>query len=161
MTFLTIGVKTNKLQTKLNKMRDASIGNIKKAVAIGVFKGALLVRNDMITRIMKGPKSGEVYHRKSRGKRSKSKGVSHQASAPGEAPANDTGNLARSINVVAGLEGVTSTSVVEVRTDYASALEFGTRHMEPRPFANPALNENKAEISAIIRAEVALAMSGS
>lgn len=160
--FLTVGVKTDKLMKRISKMRE-QIPTIEKAVQVGVFKAALIVRNDMISRILKGPKTGHTYHRKGRGTRSKSKGtgrrgggggVDHQASAPGEAPANDSGNLARSINVVAGREGKISTAIIEIRTEYALPLEYGTKDIEPRPFAYPALNDNKELITDTIKAEV-------
>jgi HK97 gp10 family phage protein len=76
------------------------------------------------------------------------------ASAPGEPPANDTGNLARSISVVAGDAFPTSTSVVRVKATYAEQLEYGTRHMEPRPFVNPSLADNKEHMRAIIQDEL-------
>jgi hypothetical protein len=77
----------------------------------------------------------------------------HQASAPGEPPAPDTGLLRASlghevgqdadglyadigygVNVEAGVdEGDTSIA------DIAEYLEVGTRHMEARPFLRPAL----------------------
>jgi hypothetical protein len=60
----------------------------------------------------------------------------HRASAPGESPANDTGNLANSI----GTERVDSlTSMVTVGAEYGADLEFGTTKMEPRPFIGPAI----------------------
>ena len=156
MSWLSINVNTNQLQKKLEKMQATINSEIPRAVQVGVFKAALLVRNDMIRRILKGPKSGTVYHRKGRGTRSKGRGgVDHTASAPGESPANDTGNLARSINVVAGSVGMSSTAIVTVRTPYAAALEFGSKRIEPRPFARPAVAENKELISQTIRDELA------
>jgi HK97 gp10 family phage protein len=156
MSWLSVNVKSDQLQKKIDKLYEAGRVGVPKAVQVGVFKAALFVRNDMIRRILKGPKSGTVYHRKGRGTRSKGRGgVDHTASAPGESPANDTGNLARSINVVAGSEGVSSTAIVTVRTPYAAALEFGTKKMEPRPFAQISVDENKALISQTIRDELA------
>ena len=71
---------------------------------------------------MSEPKSGIVYKRKGR---------THQASAPGEAPAMDTGNYANSIQVhrISDMEAEVGTSV-----DYAAILEF----VKNRPAMIPA-----------------------
>ncbi len=54
----------------------------------------------------------------------------HVASAPGEAPADDSGNLLSSIDVVerSSLERVVGTAV-----EYSNYLEAGTSRMAPRP----------------------------
>lgn len=122
---------------------------IKVAIARGTTKGALLVQKAARQAILRGPKSGNVY---ARGKKD------HIASAPGEAPANDTGNLQRSITVVAAQPGTVATAQVNVSAEYGQHLEFGTINMAPRPFLQPALDNNKTAIGAIIKAEVAAAV---
>lgn len=159
---MSIQIRTEKLRAKLAKMAQQA-KNAEQAVAIGVFKAALIARNDMIGRILKGPKSGIIYHRKGKGTRARNSrtggaGVDHQASAPGEAPANDTGHLARSINVVAGAPGKVSTSIVNINAEYAQMLEYGTTHIEPRPFVRPSLEDNKLLMSETIKAEVVKAL---
>jgi phage gpG-like protein len=78
---------------------------------------------------MAGAKSGRVYPHKG--------GKMHQASAPGEAPAIDTGNLVNSIQVqVSGFTGIVYTN-----TEYAPVLEFGGAKMAARPFFTPAATE--------------------
>lgn len=72
-----------------------------------------------------GPRSGRMYG-------------AHQASAPGEAPAWDTGNLANNTNVTFPTEGRGRVAEVRVGTEYAPILEFGGVHMAPRPFMHPA-----------------------
>jgi HK97 gp10 family phage protein len=78
----------------------------------------------------------------------KRKSVIHKASAPGEAPANDTGRLAGSISTY-----LNSTALESIVTagrglaKYATMLEFGTRKIKPRPFMFPALEKNKAWIA--------------
>lgn len=59
----------------------------------------------------------------------------HRASAPGEAPAIDTGHLVNSIRSTfpTKLKGV-----LNIGAAYASFLEFGTRKMAARPFIEPA-----------------------
>jgi HK97 gp10 family phage protein len=88
--------------------------------------------------ILDPPKTGRVY--------SGGKGFgTHQASAPGEAPASDTGNLV-------GLIGVDRVDVTRLRVaifssaKYSAALEFGTSKMAPRPFLRRALREMGSRI---------------
>jgi len=59
---------------------------------------------------------------------------SHQASAPGEMPAIDTGALAASIlTEVSGTKGTVYTNM-----EYAEFLEYGTANMQARPYMTPA-----------------------
>jgi phage gpG-like protein len=78
---------------------------------------------------MAGEKSGRIYE--------VSPGVAHQASAPGEAPAIDTGNLVNSIQTE--MIGK-ATAMVFTNTEYAYDLEFGAAHLAPRPFLQPAVS---------------------
>lgn len=75
---------------------------------------------------MSGPKRGRIYKRGSR---------THQASAPGEAPAIDYGALVNSISVVS--EG-DLLKIVGTNIEYAAVLEFGGAHIAPRPYFGPA-----------------------
>ena len=78
---------------------------------------------------MMGPKSGRMYKVSRTGKQ-------HQASAPGQAPAIDTGNLVNSIrHQRVGQENARTYT----NTEYAAHLEFGTAKMAPRPFMTPAM----------------------
>jgi hypothetical protein len=66
-------------------------------------------------------KSGAVYRRKG--------GEKHQASAPGESPAVDSGNLVNSV----AIERATLEARIGTPTEYARYLEDGTGRMEARP----------------------------
>lgn len=74
------------------------------------------------------PKTGRIYHRR---------GVAHQASAPGESPAADTGFLAA--NVDASYNSEQFAGYATWHAAYAAFLEFGTYKMAPRPWAYRAL----------------------
>lgn len=65
-------------------------------------------------------------------------GVMHQASAPGDPPAIDTGNLVNSIHNEPGKEGEMK-SVVYIDAEYAGYLEYGTTRMAARPYVAPAV----------------------
>jgi hypothetical protein len=88
---------------------------------------AIDIRSDIQRRIQRGPKTGAVYQRRS---------VTHQASAPGESPATDTGTLVSSITY----RKVDALSAeIESRLGYATMLEFGTQRMAPRPSWTPSV----------------------
>lgn len=117
------------------------IANIRKygaqadaALAQIVMATAQNVRTHAIRAIQGGPKTGKEY-RKYAPKRN------HRASAPGQAPATDTGRLASSI--VADITGLTAEVSADVQ--YAAPLEFGTVNMEPRPFLEPALESERSK----------------
>lgn len=80
-------------------------------------------------------KSGKVYKRKG--------GKTHQASAPGEAPAIDDGDLAGSFEekMVEKMVGE-----VKVTSDHAAYLELGTKYIAARPSLIPALEEVKPSL---------------
>lgn len=84
-------------------------------------KGTELIQNP--------PKTGKIYIRR---------GIKHQASAPGEAPATDTTALASSATTSYNKEALSGRANWSVK--YAMALELGTFKMAPRPFARPALD---------------------
>jgi hypothetical protein len=110
--------------------------------------GAQMVLNDANVSIARGTKSGRTYRRR---------GIEHQASAPGEPPATDTGALIASGRADAVVDGATVEAVVDYRAPYAVHLEYGTRKMLPRPFLNPAIERNRARIGALIARAIATA----
>jgi hypothetical protein len=100
---------------------------IDKAADAQVFRIANRIRNEAIERILRGDKSGKLYKRGNR---------LHRASAPGQAPASDHGDLVGSIRVEH--KPGSMTAMVIAGTNYAKRLEFGTPHLSPRPFMAPA-----------------------
>lgn len=100
------------------------------AVAKIVEQDAYLVENEA-KRLLLLPGSGRIYRRG---------GVVHQASAPGEPAASDTGQLLNSVGhrMSEDANGV----YAEVGTDvkHGAYTELGTRHMAPRPWLRPALD---------------------
>lgn len=113
------------------KLGNAGVREGSKAVAATSQK----VRTDAIKAIQRGTKSGRVYQRSG----GQNLSATHQASAPGQAPATDTGTLASSIKADSrNLNGRVYSDL-----QYAFWLEYGTLTMEPRPYLNPALQGNK------------------
>jgi len=76
----------------------------------------------------------------------------HQASAPGETPAVDTGILVNSINTWdISASDTEAWAGCGTGVEYAEPLEFGTSKMQPRPFMRPGFDNNVDKIEAVIR----------
>jgi HK97 gp10 family phage protein len=116
-------------------------------LAAAVQKATADVRTQAVVEIVSGEKTGRVYMK------GKYKDRKHQASAPDETPANDTGNLIASIFY--GMENDLSGRVV-VSAKYGLYLEVGTARMAPRPFLSPAL----AHVEPSFIADCAAAIEG-
>lgn len=101
------------------------------------------MRNEAIRLIESPPKTGRIYERR---------GVSHQASAPGEPPASDTGQLVNSITIKTDPNSLT----VQIGTsvEYGQFLEFGTQRMAARPFLRPAMDNMSARVNEIMSREL-------
>lgn len=101
-----------------------------KLTKAGIRKGYLALRRDLIQEarraIRRPPKTGVLYRIPGRRRR-------HRASAPEEAPANLTGNLARSINAEQRGWGELHFGA---SAKYARALELGnpSGNLKPRPY---------------------------
>lgn len=107
-------------------------------------RGAAKVEGTARKKIMRGQKTGRVYGK-------------HRASAPGEPPASDTGNLQTSIDIDIDTDGM-GASVIAVAA-YAAMLEFGTSKMAPRPFLHPSLEEQRNGIVRDIAKEINKALA--
>lgn len=96
-------------------------------VADAINATGLELRGDIVKRYQRGPKTGRTYTRGN---------VTHTASAPGEAPATDTGRLASSVDYkrAGKLSATVGSQIV-----YAAMLEFGTSRILPRPAWVPAV----------------------
>jgi phage gpG-like protein len=86
---------------------------------------------EAFARGMLGNHTGQVYRRKG--------GRTHQASAPGEFPANDTGGLLASLKSHQRKDEAT----IGTDTYYARFLRDGTRHMARRRMSDDALKAGR------------------
>jgi hypothetical protein len=104
-----------------------------REVAADVSKAVMATAVEALTDVRKAiqgpPKTGREYPRGVNGDKI------HRASAPGEAPATDTGALVSS-TYLSRIDD--TTQAIGSRLDYAFFLEFGTLRMEPRPSWVPA-----------------------
>jgi HK97 gp10 family phage protein len=125
--------------------------------------GVQMIANDAKRAVASGPKTGNIYtHYFRTGPNGgvfpvEKRGVPHQASAPGEAPATDTGRLVNSIVADAEWTGDSITGYVRADVEYARWLEYGTRKILPRPFLIPAIERNRQRIVDLIRVAFATA----
>jgi len=120
---------------------NATIARIKKnapeAVGKVLYEGALQTHGEAVRSIQGHVSAGETYGK-------------HTASAPGNPPNTDTGNLVSNITVqkIAGGFDVGSRS----GAPYGVALEFGTSKMMPRPWLRPAAEKGiKAALDMVRR----------
>ncbi len=109
---------------------------MERAVTNALFAGGQIIEQDAAFSITQGSVSGK----------------GHVGSAPGEAPNNDTGVLARNIETVAK-----DVLLVEVSSDapYSAALEFGHHYedgrvIEERPFMRPARARKQADVERLV-----------
>lgn len=122
------------------RLRQACLRGVVTGVEAVLAEGTRLINNP--------PKTGKIYTRR---------GVKHQASAPGEAPAGDTGRLAGSANAIypAQEDLFAVIGYANWSTEYARRLELGDEKLDPRPYARPALDTCTPLIQAGIADEVA------
>lgn len=101
----------------------------------GVVTAALTNIRERAVASMGGAKSGRTYG-------------THQASAPGEAPAILFGQLSDSIDIelTSGNSGIVYTT-----DEKGPHLEYGTINMEPRPWLTPAAEEERPHYHAAMR----------
>ena len=104
---------------------------VEKKTRDAVHRSAYRIHGSAVKRIQNGPASGRTYE-KYQPRRT------HKASAKGEAPMADTGELVSK----SGVNTDSMYAEVVFFADYARYLEFGTTKMDPRPFLVPSLEED-------------------
>ena len=133
MTFKFSGVEdATKALEKVKEDLDQDM----KEILLG---GGQLIRGEAVRSIQQGSKSGKTYKKYNPTR-------THKASAPGEAPASDTGFLVSNIRVKEQKDVV----VVSSEASYSKFLEFGTSKMLARPFLFPAFEKSKPKIAEVI-----------
>lgn len=110
------------------------------------FKAANLVKNEAQKEILTGSKTGPVVTRYNPKR-------SIAISAPGEAPASDTGFLAANITSEVSVSAGIVRGIVRSSAPYSAYLEFGTQQMPARPFLQPALDKKAKAIQKIFEKE--------
>ena len=132
------GIKTTVTRQSNRQRVDR---NYVKAAQRAVKLSAVMVHGTAVQSITDGNKSGETYTKYNPRR-------THRASAAGEPPAADTGYLHN--NIIFDIDADGFGASVERRAEYSEALEFGTSKMQARPFLQPAVEENRPKIRALI-----------
>lgn len=104
-----------------------------RGVQTAALRGEAILKADLLSR----PGTGRLYGK-------------HQASAPGEPPAPDTGDLRRKTQADQKVE-VTADAVtgrIVANTEYALALEKGTERMAARPYLSTLRDEHGDDLRA-------------
>lgn len=127
------------------------VDRIKRVVSASLEATAVFLKDDAVRRIVDPPKTGRYYV----GAPYRVGKPPHQASAPGESPADDSGALKAS-----GRVEKKSDFHFEVKfggqggVDYARDLEYGMPQLknplEPRPFLRPAVEEARIKLPKIL-----------
>lgn len=140
MTILTFKFDGVQDATKALEKVKEDLENNMQEILLG---GGQLIRGEAIRSIQSGAKSGKTYKRYNPTR-------THKASAPGEAPASDTGFLVSNIRVK------DQKDLVQVRSEasYSKFLEYGTSKMLARPFLFPAMEKSKPKIAQVILQKV-------
>jgi len=140
MTILTFRFSGLQDATKALEKVKEDLENNMQEILLG---GGQLIRGEAIRSIQSGAKSGKTYKRYNPTR-------THKASAPGEAPASDTGFLVSNIRVK------DQKDLVQVRSEasYSKFLEYGTSKMLARPFLFPAMEKSKPKIAQVILQKV-------
>lgn len=124
---------------KVEDRTPERMAKLETALGFFVVDGGRLLERRMKASMLTG-KSGRRYKR--------GKDSIHVASAPGESPADDSGNLLGSIDLqkVSDLEAVLGTPV-----EYAAFLETGTSRMAARPMWEKTAKEALPTLETLLR----------
>jgi HK97 gp10 family phage protein len=130
---VSIKVKGLKVERRGEERKEKDLEQPFREIILG---SAQLIRGEAIKSIQTGPKSGRIYEKYNPRR-------THKSSAPGQAPASDTGNLVSQIRV---RQKNPDEVIVESNALYSAFLEFGTSKMLARPFLFPATERSRPKI---------------
>lgn len=141
MPILTVRVRNmSSLQAKVKRLDWGT-----QAAVIRALRGlTLLIKQDIkseLTRMKSGPVV--TRHRPTR---------QVKVSRPYEPPAKDLGMLVNSVDV--DVDPIQFNMTLSASAPHAKPLEYGTRHMLPRPFLRPALTRWRERIIVAIQTAI-------
>ena len=130
------------LQGFQKKLKKRIVDNPEKHLKQLVQRAATTVEGTAKESIVSGNPTGRTYVRG---------GISHTASAAGQPPAQDQGQLAQNITTKVTTNGTQVIGQIIASAPHAPHLEFGTSTIEPRPFMQPALERNRPKIKRMFK----------
>lgn len=122
---------------------DKAVMNTQEGIRRGLLAVGPEIEREVVRRIKSPPKTGRLYF---------IGGQIHQASAPGESPANLTGTLAESVASEVSSPTILTIGDRENIASYGGYMEFGTRdgRIAPRPHLKPAALSKAREVEQAI-----------
>lgn len=118
---------------------DRVLAAVKAGAVTGLQRGVEAVREEATSLVLNTPKTGRWYGK-------------HQASAPGEPFASDTGDLLASASTSVDANALTAN--LNYSSDHAAVMEYGSAKVAARSYARPALMNKREEIRADIAEEI-------
>lgn len=134
---------TSRLIRKLNRLPLDARDGIGKALTVSVVELDAYAKQ----KIQGGSRSGRVYRRRT---------VTHRASAPGEFPKTDRGQLVASLFF--RVAGNKLSAYFGTKLAYGRYLEFGTSRMAARPWLRPTFRAKRDSIRSRVADAVAAAL---
>ena len=125
-----------------NDRIDEAIGKIGSEAEDRMLKAVNEVRNETLD-TLSGSRTGRKYKVPGTNKY-------YTASAPGEPPAVQLGDLRKSVKSGVEKKGEDVTGFVGTELEKGSMLEFGTRKMKPRPWLRPSFEKAKSKVKDIL-----------
>lgn len=142
----------NEIYTAIKQFSLMVDGDVKKAIRSPSKTGVLYYRvpGDKYMTIRAGAIDGPIV---AAFKASKKQNLSltHRSSAPGEAPASDTGGLISSMYFK---QKTKLSTEIGSRLPYSYWLEFGTKKIKPRPAWVPAIEKNRPTLEKLVAAAI-------
>lgn len=132
--------KRSKVTIKLNSHNI--LPKLESVATQRMFAAAQEVRNETI-KTLSGNRTGRIY--KVPGTQ-----VTYTASAPGEPPAAQTGQLRNSVTAVVENEDKSVKGIVGTELMKGLHLEKGTSKMAPRPWLEPSFNKSLERVKEIL-----------
>lgn len=156
-----MGASIKILSSSINTVKGIEdLKNISKAsVRLSMYVFGDNIKREAKRLILEPPKTGRIYRLELKGVK-----VYHQASAPGEPPANFTGDLRNTIDYrVKGSDQLIIKAGSQNKVFYAGDLEFGSEdgRILPRPYLNPAILKSQRDFNTIVTNYIVKRIKGS
>lgn len=132
--------KKSKVTIKLNTHNI--LPKLESVATQRMYAAANEVRNEVLE-TLSGNRTGRTY-------RVPGTQVTYTASAPGEPPAVQTGQLRNSVTAVVETEGKSVKGIVGTELMKGLWLEKGTRKMAPRPWLEPSFDKSLERVKEIL-----------
>lgn len=129
---------------KITDRTPEKLAKLDAAIKGFVRDGSQHIERKLVQNVNEGGRSGKTYRR--------GKGATHQASAPGEFPKTDSGDLSDSIQRDIESNGLEAR--IGSAMEYAEYLETGTSRMAARPLWERTLHDEMPTLERLLTSAV-------